>query len=563
MIESIRIQNLALIEKSEIDFAPGFTVITGETGTGKTMLLTSLKLLLGQRADPNLVREQSERALVEGTLMVGNNESVIDVLDECSGELEEERLEIARVLGVNKSKAHLGGRTVPASTLGKLGELLVSIHGQSDQIRLRSRTSQRICLDEFGENFKEVDAYKNAWETLAELSKKREDFIANYEHNLRIRQENLEKLEMLNDLEPQTGQYEEILREIEKLSNLETLLSDAMKAKETLSNADNEFCVSAMLSQVTKALAHGARFDPKLASMEQTALDLAYRCDDLASTLAFYLSELYLDPKYLDSLNDRISALDRAARQCGCPVEDLATYFQDLSKYAEENYREELSINSLDDALEQARIVWENALKTLRNKRYRVAGELADQINRELEQLGMGKTIFLIEIEDKEPDAFGADQITFKLRSSANRQAIALGQGASGGELSRIMLAIEIVLAKRHENSKNLHTFIFDEVDAGVGGEAGTKVGARLAQLAKHAQVIVVTHLAQVAAFAQRQFVVRKADDGSATIITAVEGTDRCKELARMLSGDALSEVALKHGEELLAKASELINAKE
>lgn len=572
MIETISIENLGVIAQAELPLGPGLTALTGETGAGKTMVLTSLKLLLGSKADPAIVRAGTQRCVVEGAFALEEDAKCIQIAQEAGCEIEDDLLLASRVVpATGRSRAHLGGRAVPASVLGQVGSRLVSIHGQADQLRLRTAAAQRRALDAVGGSeheqlCRQYSSCYRAWnqacqdlETWREQALAREGEIAGLRH----------ALEQLEALDPKPGEDQALAEEASRLENLDLLRSGAAQAANAISGDelnDDVANVIALVSVARRSLENAADHDSRLASLMPRLNEVAALTSDLAMELTDYLSDLDADPDRLAWVHERREQLRRGCLEIG----GLGQVFANVDELLAFGQHSAARLAQLDGPLDrEAELAAEvertgkelkTVAKRLSQARTKLAKLLSQQVSAELEGLMMRGAKLQVRLNPLEqPGPTGMEEVELLLRAHPGAAALPLEKGASGGELSRIMLALEVVLAQ-HTATKR-HTFVFDEIDAGVGGRAAVEIGRRLAALARHHQVIVVTHLAQVAAWAQTQLVVVKqvgqaSNEATTTAVETVSGPERVRELARMLSGQSDSQTALRHAEELLEQAN-------
>ena len=572
MIETISIENLGVIAQAELPLGPGLTALTGETGAGKTMVLTSLKLLLGSKADPAIVRAGTQRCVVEGAFALEEDAKCIQIAQEAGCEIEDDLLLASRVVpATGRSRAHLGGRAVPASVLGQVGSRLVSIHGQADQLRLHTAAAQRRALDAVGGSeheqlCRQYSSCYRAWnqarqdlENWREQALAREGEIAGLRH----------ALEQLEALDPKPGEDQALAEEASRLENLDLLRSGAAEAASAISGDelnDDVANVIALVSVARRSLENAADHDPRLAALMPRLNEVAALTSDLAMELTDYLADLDADPDRLAWVHERREQLRRGCLEIG----GLGQVFANVDELLAFGQQAASRLAQLDGPLDrEAELAAEvertgkelkAVAKRLSQARTKLAKLLSQQVSAELEGLMMRGAKLQVRLNPLEqPGPTGMEEVELLLRAHPGAAALPLEKGASGGELSRIMLALEVVLAQ-HTATKR-HTFVFDEIDAGVGGRAAVEIGRRLAALARHHQVIVVTHLAQVAAWAQTQLVVVKqvgqaSNEATTTAVETVEGPERVRELARMLSGQSDSQTALRHAEELLEQAN-------
>ncbi|MFV0253888.1 MAG: DNA repair protein RecN [Beutenbergiaceae bacterium] len=564
MILQLRLRDLGVIADATIELGAGLTAITGETGAGKTMLLTGVGLLLGGRADPAVVRPGADLAAVEGVLVLDG--PAREIADEAGAIIEDDEVIVVRtVAAAGRSRAHLGGRSVPAGVLTQIGSEILTIHGQSDQVRLRSAAQQRAALDAFA-----GPRQRQALSVLAASHAERRELATafqRWEADAAARAEEIQRLtealQEIDDIEPTAGESERLRTEAERLDNIELLRSAATQARTALDGDElnPDAAVLAGLDLARRALSAGAELDLELADLSDRISDAIHIINDVVTAAGSYASGLEADPHRLEQIHQRRAALSGLIRRYGQSEDDADDRLVAVLQYAESARARLAELTApgagreaLLQRLQHAEVAEQDAAARVTQNRTKAAAGLAAKVNTELAGLQMAGARLSVELIPR-PDigAHGAEDVEFQLISHPGAPARPVAKGASGGELSRIMLAIEVALAEVGREDGRLPAFIFDEVDAGVGGRAATEVGRRLALLAQHTQVVVVTHLAQVAAAAQTQLVVSKsADDrGATTTVRQVTGPDREQEIARMLSGED-STVARQHASELL-----------
>ncbi|MFC9608788.1 DNA repair protein RecN [Streptomyces niveus] len=569
----MRIRSLGVIDDAVVELSPGFTAVTGETGAGKTMVVTSLGLLLGGRADAALVRIGAKAAVVEGRLTMSADAPAALRAEEAGAELDDGALLVSRTVSAEgRSRAHIGGRSVPVGVLAELADDLVAVHGQTDQQGLLRPARQRQALDRYAGDAvaaplaKYSDAYRRLRTVAGEL--------AELTTRARERAQEADLLRFgLNEIaavEPLPGEDTELAAEAERLGHAEALASAASVAHAALVGQPEDPAeggdATTLVGGAGRALEAVRSHDPALAALSDRMGEIAILLADVAGELAGYADNLDSDPLRLAAVEERRAALTGLTRKYG---EDIAG----VLAWAQENEARLTELEGDDDRIgeltaEHASLLSElsGLAQALTDARTEAAARFAEAVTAELASLAMphARVSFAVSQTD-DPDGVevdgrpvaygssGADEVELLLAPHPGAQPRPIAKGASGGELSRVMLAVEVVFA----GSDPVPTYLFDEVDAGVGGKAAVEVGRRLAKLAKSAQVVVVTHLPQVAAFADRQLLVEKTNDGSVTRsgVTVLEGEDRVRELSRMLAGQEDSETARAHAEELLATA--------
>jgi DNA repair protein RecN (Recombination protein N) len=621
MLEEVRITGLGVIEDAVLEFSSGFTVVTGETGAGKTMVVTGLGLMFGGRADPARVRPGADRATVEGRLRIEADGHVAHQVLEAGGELDDDgrTLIVSRsVSAEGRSRAHAGGRGVPVSLLTYLAGDLVAVHGQADQQQLLRTSRQRQALDEFaGPALTAILAdYQRAYgrhrDVQAELAE-----LATRARERAVEAEDLHRaLEEIERVQPVAGEDTQLLAEEERLGHADALHAAATAAHEALLGdpSDGSYQGSdavTLLGTARQALDGVAGHDPELAGLAGRLSEAAYLVSDVATDLASYVESLDSDPARLAAVQERRAELTRLIRAYGGratapapapqpdevagapgggapeggdpgtgapgsapggpaqaagpagtePAAPAVPGLASVLAWAGQAQRRLAELSGDDERIgvlgdEEARLA--ETVRDLGGKltslRKEAAERFAAAVTGELSALAMPHARLTVAVTPQDSyGPHGADEIEIRLAAHPGAPALPLAKGASGGELSRVMLAIEVVFA----GADPVPTFVFDEVDAGVGGKAAVEIGRRLARLARRAQVIVVTHLPQVAAFADTHLVVEKASDGSviSSGITRLDDPGRVRELSRMLAGLEDSEHGQAHAGELLAAA--------
>jgi len=559
MIDEMRIRGLGVIDDAALPLGPGFTAVTGETGAGKTMVVTGLGLLLGARADSSAIRAGAEQASVAGVWIVPQQGAVADIVSDAGGELEpagsSAELYVSRTLSAEgRSRASVGGRPAPAAVLSALAEQLVVVHGQSDQLRLRTAAAQRDALDRFGgkpiadalARYSECfDAWRELDAEIAELTQNRE---ARASEAALLR----EQLAEIEQIEPQPGEDRELNERAERLANSEELRLSASQAHTALNSDEDDPDITSLLAEARRALERSA--DKTLAEIADALADLGYRAADLAQQLSGYLADLdESGPHELAAVEERRAALGALARTHGSLEEALEVWKTGALRLAELDDDGD-RIERMTAQAQQARDELDAAAEQLTSVRTEAASRLSDAVTAELHELAMPDARLEARVSPGSESTHGRDDVAILLAPHPGAEPRSVSKGASGGELSRVMLAIEVVISA----TDPVPTFVFDEVDAGIGGAAAIEVGRRLAQLARTSQVIAVTHLAQVAAFANNHLSVVKSNDGAVTAssVTRLTGAQREAEMARLLSGLADSDAALTHARELLSVGS-------
>ncbi|EID55827.1 DNA repair protein RecN [Saccharomonospora xinjiangensis XJ-54] len=578
VLAEMRIQGLGVIEEAALELHPGFTVVTGETGAGKTMVVTGLHLLSGGRSDASKVRAGSAKAIVEGRFTDITGEHALRILSDAGAEADEDGSVIAArsVSAEGRSRAHLGGRSVPVGVLGELSEQILAVHGQNSQLRLLRPAEQRAVLDRF--------AGEAVADPLAAYRKIRQEWlsVARELTERRARSRELAQqadllrhgLAEIDAVEPAPGEDTALTEQVKRLAAVDELRDTASAAQLAIAGSpegDSDLPGAlGLLAEARRRL--GSAEDATLRDFEPRLSEASVLLGEVSRELASYLGTLDADPERLEAILARQAELKKLTRKYAADIDGVLAWADDA--------RARLAgMDTSEEALEElaarrdvlAGELAEHAAR-LSSARRVAAEELAKRITSELSGLAMGQAAVEVTVRGREADAAdataltvegrtlaagpdGVDDVELLLRAHAKAPALPVHKAASGGELSRVMLAIEVVLA----HADTVQTLVFDEVDAGVGGRAAVEIGRRLARLARTHQVLVVTHLPQVAAFADRHLVVDKgtADGVTRSGVRTLDDDERVTELARMLAGLDDTETGRAHAEELLRAAEE------
>lgn len=557
MLTELRIADLGVIGEASIELGPGFTVVTGETGAGKTMIVSGLALLAGAKAAPALIRAGAQRALIEGRWLLSDADAQKVV--ELGAEIEDSEVLLSRQLAASRSRMALGGAQVPLGVGAEIVGEWITIHGQSEQLRLGSSERQLQVLDRFAAEplAAELAQYRKAFA-------ERKQFAAELASLTTESQERARELDLLRfgleeiaKIDPQPGEDIALTMEANKLQAVDDLRQAVAIATTALAGDEDDFTGVADALSLTaaarKALESVADRDPDLVPIAEELAGASAALADVASSLASYLAGLDADPVRLEWIAGRRAELAHLTRKYGQSVDEVLTWAQQAVQRVGDLDAGDARIDELRAQVADLDQQLEAAARRIHTLREQAAGVLATRVATELQALAMPKARLVFELKPTELGPNGADQANLLFSANPGSVPGPLGKVASGGELSRVRLALEVVLA----GESTQETFVFDEVDAGVGGAVALEIGRRLSRLARTNQVIVVTHLAQVAAFADRHVQVRKADDGSVTTsgVRALDGEDRVEVLAQMMGGLDSSESAMAHARELLASA--------
>ena len=563
-LDEITIRSIGVIEQSTIEISQGLTVLSGETGAGKTMILTALNLILGGKSDSALVRQGSQRLVASGRFTIP--QSQIESFEDLGIVVEDGELIITRTVSSDgKSKASSNGVAVTASTLSQASELLVEVHAQAANLNISKASKQRELVDRFaGKSFEEAfNRYSQILNSYHDLKAR----ISALKKSIDKREFELTELRefstLLSQLSLVRGEYTQISTEIARLSSVEELRIAGVSAAQVLNEEESGSLTT--LGAALKALEAARSKDVALDAIYAQVSEGFYLIDDARSALTSYLDALEADPSQLELLNSRKAQIHTLIKRYGgsnsadIESDKLVQRYELTESSISDLEGGDDRLKELESELKDVKINLVSAAKDLTRIRGESAARLSQAVTLEVQALSMPHTSFVACVDSadysslKESDfsATGCDEIAMFISAHKDGPLVSLSKGASGGEMSRVMLALEVVIAATHP----VGTYVFDEVDAGVGGKAAIEVGRRLHELSRHAQVIVVTHLPQVAAWADSHFVVTKDSDGSVTQsdVHKVEGEERIEEIARMLAGLENSVSAREHAAELLS----------
>jgi DNA repair protein RecN (Recombination protein N) len=555
VLTELSVENVALIEEASLELSPGLNVITGETGAGKTLLATALQMLLGGRARSETVRSGAHKASVEGTFVL-HEETGSRFLAEALGDLAEEveqedGLVLRRTLtGEGRSRCYVGGVSVPVKALASLGERLVSYHSQREQTRLTEPAEQLAILDDFldGDASEAKHGHGLIWRAVESDRAALQEIKTTSEARLREVEFLRYQISELESAGYDLQELSDLSRERDRLRNVTDLLQATAAASAALSSEDGTGAVDAV-GRAASELQTASGYDDSLRGLLERLGGLSAELDDVLYELRSYVDELEADPNRLEVVEDRLGAMRALERKYG----DVEGYLQEsrdrLSRL--ENLDEETA--ELEKRLAEGQGRLEVLAAALRSGREAAAERLSGKVQENLEDLNLGKTTFRAELVSTEPGPSGTERVEFMIQPNPGEPELPVRRYASGGELSRIMLAIRLAQERVEPGA----TYIFDEVDAGLGGGTATAVGAKLRELGDSNQVLTITHLPQIASEAGTHVVVEKVEMGGRTItrIERIEGEERRRELARMLSG-RIDEASLAHASDLLVGGS-------
>jgi len=565
MLTLLSIRNYALIEELTLEFDKQLNILTGETGAGKTIILGALGLLLGERASSNVIRQGTKRCEINGVFFIKDNKTVLNFLKEqgleANNESRKENLRdeliFRREITAEGSRCFVNSTPVPLSTFQVLGDFLVDIHGQHEHQALLRPAVQRNLLDNYGdlENLrrKVFDLYKKYFSLKEEEEKLH---LSEQERNQKIDLYSFQVQEIENaHLEP--GEETELEKEYLRLANAEKLSTWTGQILQLLT--EEEGAALNRLQKIEKILTNLVNLDSSLQPNLKNLTEQIYTLDDLAREIQEYQNKIEYNPKKLEELVERREMILKLKKKYGSSIKDILEYQKKTKDELSKLSHSEEKKDEIEKEITEIYAKLETLAKELSEKRKKVAEKLSKETEKELNQLGMPKAKFLVSLKEKtEIDASGKDEIEFLISPNPGEGVKPLSKIASGGEMSRIMLALKTILAQSDETP----VLIFDEIDAGIGGPMGTVVGRKLAQLSKSHQVLCVTHLPQISAYANEHFNVAKETRQGRTFteVKRLNKEEKIDEIARMLGGE--KSTALKHAQELIKQAHQVISQK-
>jgi len=556
MLTHIHIWNFAIVEALDIELEPGLSVLTGETGAGKSILLDALGLALGDRADSTVIRHGESRAEISVTFDTRRSTNAEAWLKEHELDSEHECIIRRTVSEKGPSKAFINGKPATVQQLRELAEMLVDLHGQHEHQSLMKADVQQQLLDDYANHAKLVTQVANLfkeWNTLNNTFKKLNAAKNEQDHRLDLLKYQVNELDTLN---LQIGESKKLDVEYKRLSNASQLMHVTEQTLHALEDSDKG-SISQQLSHFTAELQQLGKTDATLNGIANLLDNALIQVSEASSELHQYVDSLELDPQRLSFLDERISTVHNLARKHQTNPDELPDLFEKLKIELDSIENADGHLEQLQQKIAVIASSYQEAANTLTKSRIKAAKILSKKVSDNMQELGMEGGAFEVALNTYDTDSFhanGNEQIEFLVSANPGSPAKSLSKVASGGEISRISLAIQVIAAE----STRIPTLIFDEVDVGIGGRVAEIVGLKLKQLARHRQVICVTHLAQVAALGEHHLQVSKQSD-SATTISQINYLDkplRVKELARMMGGIQITEQTLSHAEEMLSKAS-------
>ena len=553
MLTELRIRNFAIIESLTLPLAPGFNVLSGETGAGKSIIVGALGLLLGERASADLIRTGADRAVVEGVFDVGEETEVARLLDDRGIELEEGRVVLRREIAVaGRTRAWINDTTTTAAALAEIGRALVNLHGQHEAQALLDEESQRAILDAFAGATEQASKVAAAHRSLSDTTREIETLGARRADAERRADYLRHVVREIDEARLREGEDVTLEEEARRLENADELRSSAAGMVSLLDGSDE--AVLRALAQVQRTLAHVQKLDPSASRLQELLDGAFYSLEELSRQLSEYEESIDLDPARLAEVQRRRDLLFRLTKKYGPTIADALRVAREA--------RDELSLvdgagfdlKALEHRRQEARARLAEEARRLTALRTAAAERLSRAVDEVLPDLGMESGRFTVKLTQRDPiQPTGAEDVQYLVALNVGHEARPLAKVASGGELSRVMLALKTILARLD----HVPTLVFDEVDAGIGGRVGLQVGETLRRVAQHHQVFAITHLPQIAARAHHHIVVTKGARSGVTAadVTVLSADDRVSEIARMLGGDAESEISRAHARELLQTA--------
>ena len=553
MIKQLHIRDFAIIDEIELEFRSGMTVLTGETGAGKSILIDALGLILGDRADSNVIRDGCDRAEITAVFGIQGNQAVLDLLEEQSIVTEDDELYIRRIIATDgRSRAFANNSPVTAQLLRSIGENLIDIHGQHSHQSLTKPEIQRQLLDAYGNYPEQLNSVNTAYEQWQEATSKLQDLLEDNTDQDAAMTLLRYQIDELSGINPAPGEYESLDEEQRRLANSNRLLEATSNALSMLREDDRSIC--SQMGNITNELRALQKYDETLTNLIRILDDASIQLDEASDELRSYIDNVPGDPERLEEVEHRLSLLHQMARKHRIQPDGLAVYLADQEQKLKSMENSRKIIDELLTTQDGALNRYKTATEKLHQLRLKAAKKMASEITARLTELGMANGKFSISLEglaDAIPRAYGDDRVEFLVTTNPGMGLQPLRKIASGGELSRISLAIQVI----GNRDKGIPSLIFDEVDAGIGGGIAEIVGRLLHKLADQRQVFCVTHLPQVASQGDHHLLVNKLSTKASTSTNVKElaAEERIEEIARMLGGMKITEQSRKHAKEMLS----------
>ena len=553
MIKQLNIRDFAIIDEIELNFSKGMTVFTGETGTGKSILVDALGLVLGDRADSQVIKGDKERAEITAVFDVSSCNSVIGLLNEQAIECEDDEIYIRRVISHDgKSRAFINDSPVTAQFLRLIGEHLIDIHGQHAHQSLTKTENQKLLLDEYGKYWTQLEAVRRVFDEWSDATAKLKSLLDNNTDKDAVISLLRYQVEELASIKPEPDEYEVLDEEHRRLANSNKLLETTQKALYAL--REDDYSLLSRLYNLTNELRELQQYDESLSNLIRIIDDASIQVAEASDELRTYTDNLNLDPERLEEVESRISTLHGMARKHHVQPNELADHLVQLEQQLNELENSQQLINELLEKQKKSLNKYRTLAGELHDSRVSAAKKMSHDVTVKLADLGIPNGNFVIDIDnftDQIPRPGGLDKIEFMISTNPGQKPLPLRKIASGGELSRISLAIQVI----GSNRESVPTMIFDEVDAGIGGGIAEIVGKLLRTLGKKCQVFCVTHLPQVASQGDHHVQVNKSSTKTTTStqVKLLDPGERVEEIARMLGGLKITEQSRKHAKEMLA----------
>ncbi|MBR5203330.1 MAG: DNA repair protein RecN [Clostridia bacterium] len=554
MLSNLKISDIAIIKEAVIDFDNGLNVLTGETGAGKSIIIDAINAILGERTSRELIRTGSNNAEVSAFFENINNDVVL-ILNEFGVPCEEDNsLLISRKISLDgKNICKINGSNVTVSMLKRIGQSLINVHGQMDNHNLLNEELHYTYIDSFAENNDIVEEYLKAYNNYLTLKRRYDNLIVNESEKARKIDLLTYQIKEIEDAGIKIGEWEELEKRKKILQNAEQLLSLVNNAVDIINGNDNFSGVADMLNTASNSLVKASVFDETLNNVSNTITEMSYNIADCASELNSFLYSLDVDPNELDIIEERLDILFRLSKKYGQNETEILDFLEKAQKELDDITFSDKLKEQLEIELNEKYEIMDKSSRKLSANRQKFGEVFVNQVKNELLFLDMASISFKIVQNRKSFDETGADEIYFLISANAGEEPKPLSKIASGGELSRIMLAIKNVLASKD----NVQTLIFDEVDTGVSGRAAQKIGIKLKEVSKNRQVLCVTHLAQIACFADNHFLISKSESENKTYtkVEILDNNGRIHELSRIIGGIESTQLSLDAAAEMIENA--------
>lgn len=560
MLKELQIKNVAVIDEVHIEFSNGFNVLTGETGAGKSILIDSINMALGSRVSHDLIRSGTDKATVNACFEVENS-GVVKQISELGYDVEDGMVIISRQLNCDgKSVCRINGSVAPASVAREITSMLIDIHGQNDNQTLLCSKNHMGLLDEYGELQELTDAYRSEYKSMKSVMREIEELSQSEEEKARRLELLKFQTEEIMEAKLKSGEDEELESRRDYLCNIESIVEGAGKAYGVLYGGE-EVSVYDLIRQAVRSVADICRFDETIESSYERLNAVSAEIEDIASDLNNCLSKTDYSRKELDQIEERLDLIGNLKRKYGNTIDEIIEYMNSASDEAEKIMTSDEQLEKLKGELEIIHKKVAEKGEKLSLARKMAASELEDKIMKELSELDMPKVRFAVSVENRMKDGNieynenGQDAVEFMISTNPGEELKPMARIASGGELSRIMLAVKSILA----DTDTADTMIFDEIDTGVSGRAAQKIAEKICRLARKKQILAITHLAQIAGMADNHYLIEKSstDEKTSTSVTLLETEERIKELARIIGGVTVTELTMQNAREMIEMAKQ------